>query len=149
MLPEVTIFGVSHRFSLWHLWLLSICRRWLLQAVLLLVTDVDISARSTLVAVFFPCILASSKLCILGLGTWTFPEVTVFDVICFFLELLVVSGVLVLKGPLFALKSDYLSIEATCLLILSALLSHSTFTKPNQYDAAWLINILGTSLFIT
>ena len=37
-----------------------------------------------LMAPFLPCILASSKLCILGLGTWTFPEVTVFDVICFF-----------------------------------------------------------------
>ena len=38
----------------------------------------------TPVALFPPCILASSKLCILGLGTWTFPEVTVFDVVCFF-----------------------------------------------------------------
>ena len=30
----------------------------------------------TPVALFPPCILASSKFCILGLGTWTFPEVT-------------------------------------------------------------------------
>ena len=40
-------------------------------------------------------------------------------------------------------------IEATCLLIRGALLSHSTFTKPNQNDAAWLMRILGTSMFIT
>ena len=38
----------------------------------------------SLLALFPPCILASSKLCILGLGTWTFPEVTIFDVVCFF-----------------------------------------------------------------
>ena len=38
----------------------------------------------TPVALFPPCILASSKLCILGLGTWTFPEVIVFGVVCFF-----------------------------------------------------------------
>ena len=103
----------------------------------------------TPVAVFLPCILASSKLCILGLGMWAFPEVTVFSVICFFWELLAIFGELVLKWPLFALKSDFLSIEATCLLILGALLSHSTLTKPSQYDAAWLISILGMSLFIT
>ena len=36
---------------------------------------------------------------------------------------------LVILGPSFALKSDFLSIEATCLLILGALLSHSTFCK--------------------
>ena len=64
-------------------------------------------------------------------------------------ELLPVCDVLILKGPLFALKSDFLSIEATCLLTLGALLPHSTFTKPNQYDAAWLISILGMSVFIT
>ena len=64
-------------------------------------------------------------------------------------ELLPVCDVLVLKGLLFALKSDFLSIEATCLLTLGALLPHSTFTKPNQYDAAWLISILGMSVFIT
>ena len=99
---------------------------------------------------FFPaCNLASSKLCILGLGMLPFPEVTVFGVVCFFWELLAVFGELVLKWPLFTLKSDFLSIEATCLLILGALLSHSTLTKPNQYDAAWLISILGTSVFIT
>ena len=34
---------------------------------------------------FFPaCNLASSKLCILGLGMPPFPEVTVFSVVCFF-----------------------------------------------------------------
>ena len=97
-----------------------------------------------------PCILASSKLCILRLGMGTFPKVTVFGVIvCFFLELLPSRSVLVLKGPHFALKSDFLSIEATCLLIRGALLSHSTFTKPNQYDAAWLMRILGTSVYLS
>ena len=38
----------------------------------------------TPVAFFPPCILASSKLCILGLGMWTFPGVIVFGVVCFF-----------------------------------------------------------------
>ena len=96
-----------------------------------------------------PCNLVSSKLCTLGVGTVTFAEVTVFDAVCFFGEVLPRHNVLVLKGPLFALKSDFLSIEATCLLTHGALLSHSTFTKPNQYYAAWLISILGTSVFIT
>ena len=98
---------------------------------------------------FSPHILAFSKLCTVGLGMGTFPDMTIFDDFCFFFELLPVQGELVLKGPLFAVKSDFLSTEATCLLILGTLLSHSTLTKPNQYDAAWLMRILGMSVLIT
>ena len=86
---------------------------------------------------FFLVIWHPRNCAFLGPGMWPFPEVTIFSVVCFFWELLAVFGKLVLKWPLFALKSDFLSIEATCLLILGALLSHSTLTKPSQYDAAW------------
>ena len=90
---------------------------------------------------FLPEFWASSKLCTLRVGTGTFAEVTVFRDVGFFLELLSLCEVLVLKGPSFPLKSDFLSIEATCLLICGTFLSHSTFTKPKQYDAAWLIKM--------
>ena len=129
----------------WCLRLLSCCRRWLLVAVLLPVTDVHISAWShssgSLSSLYF------GILEIMHPWTWN-VDLSWSDRLWCCLFLLAVFGVLVLKWPCFALKSDFLSIEATCLLILGALLSHSTFTKPNQYDAAWLINILGTSVFI-
>ena len=135
---ELPVFDVFGSLSSYHIWLIL--------DVLLLITDIHSSTKFQSTMPFPSVILGmSSKLCTVGLGTGTFPEVTLFDAVCFFWELLPRCDVLILKGLLFALKSDFLSIEATCLLICGALLSHRILTNPNQYDATWLMSILGTS----
>ena len=48
MFPERTVFCTIHKASIWCLRFSSSCCRWLLRAVLLLVTDVHIATRSGL-----------------------------------------------------------------------------------------------------
>ena len=97
---------------------------------------------------FLPEFWTFWKCCIFGLGTYTFDEWTIFRDVDFFLELLLLHAVVVIKGLSFDLKWDslvFLLIEATCLVICGALLSHGvTLSTPFVF-----VNCASFSMFIS